>query len=104
MGSIKIVRGRYYADWARKYKIVLDGTEVGKIAGNSTWESSLPPGRHTLVLKVDWCRSQIITFDSFEDSNLTFDARPKLTGWKIVFAITMIFFPKSYIRLSQIPA
>ena len=57
---IKINRETDYADMMRSYKIVLDNEFLGKINRGETRSFQIKEGRHTLYLKIDWCRSNIL--------------------------------------------
>lgn len=62
-GVIRISRDEAYADSLRAYEVVLDGCVVGGIWQGQTVELDVPPGNHTLALKIDWGRSNIVRFD-----------------------------------------
>lgn len=57
-------RRKAFADCLRNYKIFIDGSQVGKIKNGETWSVEVPDGKHTLRLKIDWCGSEELTFDS----------------------------------------
>jgi hypothetical protein len=57
MGDSSTVNG------TRAHKVVLDGDVVGKVKNGETVEFELPPGRHTLHPKIEWCRSIMMRND-----------------------------------------
>jgi hypothetical protein len=54
VAQLKLSRIAAGRDRLRKYRILVDGKSVGKIADDSDWSTDLDPGRHTLQLKIDW--------------------------------------------------
>ena len=76
---LTIVRESSTVNGTRAYKVVLDGDVVGKVKNGETVEFELPPGQHTLHLKIDWCRSNIIEFNTV-DGNETYTCGGRLEG------------------------
>ena len=52
-----------WADTIRAYKVVIDGSVVGKIFDGETKEYPLSDGIHSLKLKIDWCCSKTVQFE-----------------------------------------
>jgi hypothetical protein len=52
-----------WQDRARNYRIIIDGNDAGTIANKGETRIALPPGRHTVRLKIDWCGSPEIVVD-----------------------------------------
>jgi len=44
-------------DIIRDYTILLNGKEVARVANGAETEFSVEPGKHTVQLKIDWCKS-----------------------------------------------
>lgn len=44
------------------YKVVLDGNIIGHIKNGEEKEFDIPEGNHDLFLKIDWCRSNVLSF------------------------------------------
>lgn len=88
---IEIKRGESWADRYRKYKVILNGEKIGTIGAKETFEHQLDPGRHTLYLKIDWCRSKKIEFEIQSNEILRFkcgglsDSKLLATLWYITF-------------------
>ena len=55
---LKITTENQYPDHVRSYKILLDGKNKGNINNNSTFDSILSDGEHSLQLKIDWATSK----------------------------------------------
>lgn len=90
---LTIVRNSTVADGTRAYKVVLDGVVVGKVKNGETVEFALTPGKHVLHLKIDWCRSDIVEFDSAEGNERY------VCGALVAGLIPMLMRPKDYIFL-----
>lgn len=99
---IRIKRDSGYADRVRAYKIVLDGEVIGKIKNGQTVELDLQPGNHQLHMKIDWCRSNIVDFET-NGSLIEFECGSNLRGMKLLLAIVyIIFLPSQYIWLKNL--
>ena len=99
---LKIHRYSAWHDKIRKYKIVLDGNTLGKISDGETLEFPISKGKHELTLKIDWCRSQKLTFYK-NDSDVVFECGSNLQGLNRLLAILYITLKyNEYIVLKQI--
>lgn len=54
------------------YDVVLDGERVGSLEMNSTFETAVDPGRHTLQVRNGRNSSRTKTFDATEDEVVAF--------------------------------
>lgn len=62
-GSATIVIRRDHIRWRdklRAYKILVDGRPVGSVRRGGTREITVPPGPHTVQLRIDWCTSPAV--------------------------------------------
>lgn len=50
-------------DVFRDYTILLDGKEVARVANGAETEIDVEPGKHTVQMKIDWCRSLALDVD-----------------------------------------
>ena len=75
MTSVKISRISEFASKFRKYKIIVDGDNMGTIKDGKTVEIPVQPGEHELYLKIDWCRSNKITFNIADEEQVQFRCR-----------------------------
>jgi len=99
---LKIRRYSTWQDKIRKYKIVLDGNTLGKISDGETLEFPISNGKHELTLKIDWCRSQKLTFDK-KDDDVEFECASNSQGLNIFLGILYVTFKyNEYISLKQI--
>lgn len=98
---LKIKRYSAWVDAFRKYKIILDGKEIGKIKNGESLEFPIEQGEHSLVLKIDYARSNKVSFSS-NNENVEFVCGSNLKGWKILLTpIYSIFLFNQYVRLEQ---
>jgi len=81
--KIYLTRNKEFADVFRRYKVVIDGVEKGRIKNGGTFACDITAGRHTIELKIDWCGSNIIEFDVRNNEIVAFDCGSNLRGWKI---------------------
>ncbi len=64
MASIEIQRRDVgYVDRLRAYKVLIDDEHRGTIGRGQTLTLDVAPGRHTVMLKIDWARSQKLNVD-----------------------------------------
>ncbi|MFI4882495.1 MAG: hypothetical protein ACIAQU_07920 [Phycisphaerales bacterium JB064] len=104
---IRIERPSRWADCVRKYKIVLDGREVGRIGNGQTVELDAGPGPHELRLAIDWCGSPSIAFEvspaNAQGEPIVFECAPAIAGWRSIVALLYITVLCSrYIRLERV--
>lgn len=53
----------------QRFKVLIDGAEVGQIKNDDTEEFALSAGQHTLQCKINWMSSGIETFNVAEGAN-----------------------------------
>src|SRR5256885_662848 len=80
------------ADSLRAYKIKLDGVVVGSVRARESVTVPVAPGRHSLVLLIDWCGSEQIDFESQPGEHLCFECGSSLVGWRVLLALFYIVF------------
>lgn len=105
MATIRITRHNEYANKIRKIKILIDGNEYDSIANGESKEIHVIEGRHTLQAKIDWCSSNILTFDisdnDFKNFDLTsFAKHNSLGSFAAIYYIT--FGASKYLNLKEI--
>jgi hypothetical protein len=107
MVKIKIQRTNDYINAVRNYRLFIDGQKVGTISNGQRKEFEIPPGRHSLVAKIDWCSSPELTIEINENDSKTFIVS-SLKYWKwflplvlIICTVTLILphAPYSYYKL-----
>jgi len=101
--TLLITRDSGFTDFIRRYRVMLDGEEIGLIKNNGKFECAIPSGRHTLEMKVDWCSSNAIEFEAGAGERVRFACGSNLRGWKGFKASKIIQeAPHEYIWLRQL--
>ncbi len=65
--KIILTRKPEWMNRARAFKVIIDGTEKGRITSGSTEEFVINPGQHQVLCKLGWCTSPVYTIDIKED-------------------------------------
>jgi len=100
--SLILYRDSGFSDAFRKYAILVDGRESGKIENGGTKTISLEPGAHTLKLEIDWCSSNSIAFDLTSNETARFRCGSNLSGLRRFLGLFYIFFaPSKYLYLRK---
>ncbi len=92
------------SDQFRAYTLVLNGNIAGTIRNKQRIELEIPPGKHQLFLKIDWCRSNTIEFETdgeateFECGSYHRTMGSLFTLMTVVYVLT---HPKQYIWLKR---
>jgi len=84
MSTISVSRDSGYADRLRDYRVLLDGAEIGRIGDAGERGFEVAAGRHQLMMKVDWGRSNILSFEVGQDQSMKFRCGSSLRGWRIM--------------------
>lgn len=92
--TITLNRDSGYTDRLRDYRVLLDGSEIGRIGNGETRSFEIPPGQHRLSVKVDWCASDEIEFLAVQDQTTTFNCGSPLRGAKLIFALYYVLFAR----------
>lgn len=77
-------------DLFRAYKILLDSKEIGCIKNGSQIELEVPSGAHHLQLKIDWCYSNSVEFES-KNELLEFECGNNYTGKRAFLGVFNVF-------------
>ncbi|MDP6942218.1 MAG: hypothetical protein QGH51_09360, partial [Planctomycetota bacterium] len=73
----------------------------GVIKNAQQVEFDVPPGKHHLNLRIDWCRSNIVEFEVNQDT-VEFECGSNLRGFKLLLGIFyMLFLHSKYIWLKK---
>lgn len=100
--SITISRDSGYADRVRAYLVMVDGKELGRLKNGETKTFPLEPGTHKIVMKIDWCGSNTITFSLADGESARFTCGSSLRGTQMFFSLYYIIFARDqYLWLKQ---
>jgi hypothetical protein len=98
---LRVFRHSGYTDKLRKYKIIVNGSEVGAIARNSVVDFKVPSGAVKITARIDWCRSQPLLIEAHPGKRVEIEVLnrrgPFLAGLSTIFA------HDSYLTLKRIP-
>ncbi|QGX08797.1 hypothetical protein EEW87_17485 (plasmid) [Janibacter melonis] len=62
---IRVTRSNeWWANRLRKFSILINGREVGKVSRGETVEFEIPPGQFDIQAKIDWTGSDLIKGDA----------------------------------------
>lgn len=87
---ICIKRISQYSNKLRKFDIYLDNKNIGSISDGEEVKSEIAPGKHEILLKIDWCSSNKLAFDIEGGQTINFNCGCSVYGWKILFVLIYI--------------
>ena len=77
-----------WSDRRRAYKVMIDGSEVGKVDNGESEGYRVAPGVHEVYLKIDWCRSEKLPLDVGPGETKTIEANGR-NPFAILYWITI---------------
>lgn len=103
MAKVVIKRDRGWADSLRKYKVIVDEKEIGRIKQGKSIEVEVNSGQHEIYCKIDWCRSNKIVFNINNENEVkSFEVKSSLRGFKVILAIFYaIFLWHKWLKLEE---
>jgi hypothetical protein len=99
---LRLVRGSGYADWFRRYKIFINGAQVGTIARDAVLDLEVPSGPLTIEARIDWGRSQPLTVEATPDQRIEIEVSNHWGALLALWGITFGF--RTYLTLKRLPA
>ena len=102
MPTLTVRREKSWADKIRKYRILVDGLEVGQIGGGDMLRQWIENGPHVIEAKIDWCRSQPFLFETQSEDHVV-HVRSALCGWRVLFSLFyVVFHRREYLTLELV--
>jgi hypothetical protein len=93
MPDIVLTRDSCYADWLRAYKVFIDGEQRGVIRDDETARFPVSQGQHSVMLRVDFCRSpELAVAVGADDFHVSCGSNVKP-----LLALIYLFMPGSWI-------
>jgi hypothetical protein len=86
MPTVTVRRDSGWADKIRKYRIILDGVEVGKLGEGAVLRQEVCNGLHTIAAKIDWCGSRPLQFDAKSRDQVVV-VKSALRGWCVFLGL-----------------
>jgi hypothetical protein len=99
---LRLVRGSGYADWLRRYKIFINGTQVGTIARDAVLDLEVPSGPFTIEARLDWGRSQPLTIVATPEKRIEIEVSNSWGALRALWGATFGF--RTYLTLKRLPA
>ena len=100
MATIEVKRGKGYKDALRAYQIELNDETIGTIKAGESLSFNVPPGKHRLRIKIDWCSSGFLNFEIAEQQTVNFECGNNVPTFAEL--IYVAFFRNKYLWLKQI--
>ncbi len=101
--TVNVARYAASMDAMRAYWVVVDGKKVGTVKNGRSSSFSIPPGEHTITMKIDWLGSRSLNFTAGEGDTVNFRTGSSLRGLRAFLAIWYVVFDRfSYIALEQV--
>ena len=100
-GSLVLTRehaGR--RDRRRRYRVLVDNEPIGTIGDQEVQTFSVPPGEHTVWLKLDWTTSNKVSVVLGETETLNLVCRPG--GGDLRTALDAVFQHRKYMELDLV--
>lgn len=101
MPWIIVTRDRDGMDMLRSYKLLLDGSEIGRVKRGRSLEFEVTPKNHELTGRIDWCTTPPIAVDASK-GDARFRIRSNIRGWKQFFPLLYLFTPSQWISLERL--
>ena len=92
--TVVLHRAPSFAAKLRKFRILIDGAPIDKIADGQSRRLTMAPGRHELRLKLDWCGSRPVIVDLGPRERAEFVCRTVFRS-----ALDPVLRPRRYIDL-----
>jgi hypothetical protein len=101
--QITVRRMTSYPDRLRSYKVKVGGEVLGKLWARESLTVPVSPGRHSLVLRIDWCGSEPIDFNLQPGEHALFECGSNMTVWNVLWlSVYYVFFrPRQYLWLRR---
>jgi hypothetical protein len=64
-------------DKLRRYRVVIDGREVGRLRQRERASYEVDPGQHEITVRIDWCGSETLSLDFREGERVRLRCYPK---------------------------
>lgn len=102
MATITLQRRRGgWADIYRRYKVLIDGEQIGAIRRGERQTFEVAPGTHQVMLKIDWGRSNPVDVHVEEGETAELFCQPNPGPFTTLYFIT--FGYRRYIKLGAQP-
>ena len=100
-GTLIVTRPRQYADRLRRYRIIVDEQEVGRVKAGDELRVELLEGEHRIVARIDWGRSNYLSIGVRVGEGTEIEVGTNVRGWLVIAAVyfaTIGFWHYLYLR------
>ncbi|MEX0663729.1 MAG: hypothetical protein WD598_03030 [Acidimicrobiia bacterium] len=98
--TIQLERASKFMDRIRKYQVFVDAEEVGTIKNGESVSFPIAPGRHEVVLLIDWASCPPVTIDAKPGGTVRMACRPKANPLNALYYV--LFAREKYLELDVI--
>ena len=98
---IEIRRGGGWVDALRSWKVIIDGTERGRVRRNSVQTFEVDVGPHRVEMKIAWCGSNQVIIDLAEGHQVVLACQPAMRSGLHAVASSFLA-PDQRIRLEVV--
>jgi hypothetical protein len=76
---------------------------IGAIRARQSITVPVSPGRHTLVVRIDWCGSEPADFIARFGDHASFECGSVLSGWRVLLALFYVTYStRNYLWLRRV--
>jgi hypothetical protein len=86
--DVRVLRRSGFADWLRRYDILVNGKYAGSLAHNATLNLEVPCGKVTLEARIDWGRSRPLVIEAQHGRRIEVEVANHWGAWLALWAIT----------------
>ncbi len=99
---IRMTRTKSYSDRIRAYRIEVDGIESARINAGETVEIPVYAGTHSVIAKIDWCSSPMLSCTVSAGETVELECGSNLQGLRVFLGPLYVFFMRDqYLTLIQ---
>ncbi|MBO9492043.1 hypothetical protein J7384_16905 [Endozoicomonas sp. G2_1] len=85
VNCLTLTRGVEPTNYFRKYKVYVDEVAVGEISSGEVKHFEMAPGKHTVSVAIDWCKSRPFEFEASDGNNTKLQCGANYNNWKCIF-------------------
>jgi hypothetical protein len=100
---ISLNRESDYFAILRKYRVMIDGQNVGELPYGETRLFHVPPGSHKVQVRIDWWKSNPLNIDTCDRVTYYLECGCSLRGWRLTLSLLFgwwfLFWPTRWVWL-----
>jgi hypothetical protein len=101
--TLIVRRDKGWADKVRKYRILLDGADIGAIGEGEELRKEIAAGTHEVQARIDWCGSRRLKIEAHAN-DIAVQVSSALRGWRLFLASFYVLFRRNdYLRIDLSP-